>query len=338
MITLNQLSHAIISCIATKLSLTPREILEAGTTATLLDASSHHTGDLTTNAAMTLARLLKKPPRMLAELITAALTEHSSQSPLLTYLDTITIAGPGFINITVTPTFWSIIARTLQTDAKAYFQAEATQNSAANAIDFSQSNPAFPLHIGRAPYAPSSTDFPSPPQQTPSYLIEFVSANPTGPLHLGHGRNAIIGSVLERVLTFAGNTVHTEFYINDAGVQMNKLGASLKARCLQNLGHAAEIPEEGYHGEYLITLAEECIAANGSSVIENEISFFTDYAQAKLIEQQKQELAAYGVTFNRWFSERTLHANGSITTALEELDSPIRRSPARPPMPPATRP
>jgi len=320
MITLNQLSHAIISCIATKLSLTPREILEAGTTVTLLDASSHHTGDLTTNAAMTLARLLKKPPRMLAELITAALTEHSSQSPLLTYLDTITIAGPGFINITVTPTFWAAIARTLQTDAKAYFQAEATQNSAANAIDFSQSNPAFPLHIGRAPYAPSITDLPSLPQQTPSYLIEFVSANPTGPLHLGHGRNAIIGSVLERVLTFAGNTVHTEFYINDAGVQMNKLGASLKARCLHNLGHAAEIPEEGYHGEYLITLAEECIANNGSSVIENEISFFTDYAQTKLIEQQKQELAAYGVTFNRWFSERTLHANGSITTALEELE------------------
>jgi arginyl-tRNA synthetase len=285
MVTLNQLSHAIISCIAAKLSLTPREILDAGTTVTLLDATSHHTGDLTTNAAMTLARLLKKPPRMLAELITQALTENESHNQLLTYLKTITIAGPGFINITVKPTFWSIIARTLQTDAKAYFQAEATQNSATN-----------------------------------SYLIEFVSANPTGPLHLGHGRNAIIGSVLERVLTFAGHAVHTEFYINDAGVQMNKLGASLKARCLQNLGHMAEISEEGYHGEYLITLAEECVAANGSSVIENEVSFFTDYAQAKLIEQQKQELAAYGVTFNRWFSERTLHANGSITTALEELE------------------
>jgi arginyl-tRNA synthetase len=114
--------------------------------------------------------------------------------------------------------------------------------------------------------------------------------------------------------------VHTEFYINDAGVQMNKLGASLKARCLQQCGTVAEIPEEGYHGEYLIALAEECIETYGSAVIENDISFFTDYAQTKLITQQKQELAAYGVTFDRWFSERTLHANGSITAALAELE------------------
>jgi len=285
MVTLNQLSYAIISCIAHKLSLMPHEIIAAGTTVTLLDATSHHAGDITTNAAMTLARLLKKPPRMLAESITHALNENANNDPLLKYLDTIAIAGPGFINITLTPKFWATIAATLQTDAPAYFQSEASQNPTSH-----------------------------------SYLIEFVSANPTGPLHLGHGRNAIIGSVLERVLRFAGNTVHTEFYINDAGVQMNKLGASLKARCVQQCGAAAEIPEEGYHGEYLVALAEECIETYGSGVIEHDISFFTDYAQTKLITQQKQELAAYGVTFDRWFSERTLHANGSITTALAELE------------------
>ena len=88
------------------------------------------------------------------------------------------------------------------------------------------------------------------------YDIEFVSANPTGPLHLGHGRGAIIGDVLGNILKFLGHKVAKEFYINDAGNQIKKLGISFKMRCQQALGIDAELPEEGYHGEYLLELAQ----------------------------------------------------------------------------------
>jgi arginyl-tRNA synthetase len=205
MFTIRSFSDALISLVADLFNVSSADVVACGTTITILDPSSHHTGDLTTNAAMTMARLLKKSPRAIAEQIVTALSTSANV--------TASIAGPGFINITLAPEAWNIVAHQITAHPTDYFKAEIAQEKS-------------------------------------SYLIEYVSANPTGPLHLGHGRNAIIGNVLASALTFAGNTVSTEFYINDAGVQMQKLGASLKARCLELTSIPTEIPEEGYHGQY----------------------------------------------------------------------------------------
>lgn len=151
-----------------------------------------------------------------------------------------------------------------------------------------------------------------------NYCLEFVSANPTGPLHIGHGRGGIIGDVLARVLRFVGHQVTTEHYINDAGVQMEKLGISLKVRCLQSLNHDAELPEDGYHGEYLKELADVCIQENGPEVIEKDNAFFTEYAYIKLLALLKKTLNSYNINFNVWFSERVLHPH-KVLEALKIL-------------------
>jgi len=152
------------------------------------------------------------------------------------------------------------------------------------------------------------------------YNIEFVSANPTGPLHLGHGRGGIIGDVLSKILSFLGHKVIKEYYINDAGSQMQKLGFSLKIRCQQILGQDIPLPEDAYHGDYLIDLAHECLKDHGNSVIERDIEFFAQYAEKYLLEQIKHTLKEYGITFNVWFSEKKLHTSGAIQKAVDFLD------------------
>lgn len=149
--------------------------------------------------------------------------------------------------------------------------------------------------------------------------IEFVSANPTGPLHFGHGRGGIIGDVLGNILRFLGHEVAKEFYINDAGNQIKKLGLSLKARYLQLSGVDAPLPEDGYYGDYLIDVAKECVKEHGPHLLDQPDSFFEDYAKNKLLEHIKATLNKYGIHFDIWFSEKTVHDSGAITQALELL-------------------
>lgn len=151
--------------------------------------------------------------------------------------------------------------------------------------------------------------------------IEFVSANPTGPLHFGHGRGAIIGDVLANVLNVAGLKATKEFYINNAGSQMQKLGMSFRIRCLQALGEAIELPEEAYHGEYLIDLAKELVAVEGTRLQEQPEHYFAKYAEAHMLANIKKTLHDYGVTFDTWFPELTLHTNGEIKKALGILQA-----------------
>lgn len=151
------------------------------------------------------------------------------------------------------------------------------------------------------------------------YSIEFVSANPTGPLHIGNGRGGVIGDVLGNVLKFLGHKTTQEYYINDAGVQMGKLGVSFKIRCLQQLGQSVELPEESYKGEYLVELAKECVEEHGKKLEDNPEQFFADYAEAKVLKMIKTTLADYGVEYDVWFSERSLHASGAIDKAVEKL-------------------
>ena len=147
--------------------------------------------------------------------------------------------------------------------------------------------------------------------------VEFISANPTGPLHLGHTRWAAVGDAIARVLAAAGADVHTEFYINDRGVQMDKFGASVMAAA-----HGRPIPEDGYHGGYILDLAAEVLAEqpNLKSLPEGEqLVGFREAAYAKQLAHQKAVLELFRTAFDVWYSERTLHESGAVEHGLQRL-------------------
>ncbi len=125
--------------------------------------------------------------------------------------------------------------------------------------------------------------------------------------------------MLGNVLKFLGHKVTKEFYINDAGAQIKKLGMSLKIRCQQLLGQDVALPEEAYHGEYLIDVAKECIKTHGQSVLDKPDDFFAGYAKEILLKEIQQTLKNYGIQFDVWFSEKTLHDSGAITEELKKL-------------------
>ena len=237
-------------------------------------------GDLSCNAAMLLAKSLKRNPRDLAQELCAAL----KKSELNQNLSDVSIAGPGFINLTLNEKTWQHVALELFEQKDAYYHRDKHNKKQ-------------------------------------KYLIEFVSANPTGPLHIGHGRNGIIGDVLANVINFLGHQADREFYVNDAGVQIYSVGRSLKVRCRQELGHNVEFPEDGYAGTYMINLARQLIEEQGKSILDQDDAFFANYAKQHLQEQQRETLENYRITFKQWFSELTLHKSGAIEDALELLYS-----------------
>jgi arginyl-tRNA synthetase len=153
--------------------------------------------------------------------------------------------------------------------------------------------------------------------------VEFVSANPTGPLTIGHARNAAIGDALARLLTFAGHDVEREYYFNDAGGQMDRFGASVEARYLQALSREAEVPEDGYHGEYIADLAREILASEdpGLADLPEEERFvrLREEGARMAMEQIRATLARFGVSFDTYFLEASLVERGEIAQALERL-------------------
>jgi len=153
--------------------------------------------------------------------------------------------------------------------------------------------------------------------------IEFVSVNPTGPLHVGHGRGAILGSTLANVLTAAGYKVEKEYYINDAGSQIDVFFRSLYARYQQCLGVEAEMPSDGYLGNYMVELAKEIIAEDGDrfrNLPEAEaISQLGQLGVERIISQIKADLELLGVNFDVWFNERSLYDNGQYQAAMSLL-------------------
>ncbi len=153
--------------------------------------------------------------------------------------------------------------------------------------------------------------------------IEFVSVNPTGPLHVGHGRGAILGSTLANVLAAAGYRVEKEYYINDAGSQIKAFYHSLYARYQQCLGIDAEMPPDGYRGDYMIDLAKEIVAEAGDkflSLPESEAVLpLGQLGLEKMIKLIKSDLDLLGVSFDVWFSEQSLYDNGQYQTAMSLL-------------------
>ncbi len=153
--------------------------------------------------------------------------------------------------------------------------------------------------------------------------IEFVSANPTGPLHVGHSRGAVVGDVLASILDKAGYNVDKEYYINDAGNQMEILGRSLLIRYKQLLGYEVELPEDCYAGNYLLDIARNLKNKYEDRVLEKseeeQIELCKNFAYQKLIKRIKKDLKKYDIQFDNWFREKTLH-RGRIEEAVNILD------------------
>ncbi len=155
--------------------------------------------------------------------------------------------------------------------------------------------------------------------------VEFVSANPTGPLHVGHGRGAAVGSALVNLLRTAGYRVEAEFYINDAGNQMDNLAASVNARYLELMGKTVDFPEDGYHGRDIIDTAKRIIDKHGDKYLampeEQRLSEFKEVGLKEKLAALKEDLEQFGVTFDVWFSERTLHNSGAVKATCEQLQA-----------------
>lgn len=148
-------------------------------------------------------------------------------------------------------------------------------------------------------------------------MVEFVSANPTGPLHLGHGRQAALGDAIANLLEWTGWRVHREFYFNDAGRQMDRLAASVRARCLQALGQDEPVPEDGYHGEYVAEIAQTLLAESQAVPPLDDVRRF---AVALLRREQEADLEAFGVRFDEFYSESSLYEDGRLADTLDTLE------------------
>ncbi|MCT8140062.1 arginine--tRNA ligase [Anaerobacillus sp. CMMVII] len=153
--------------------------------------------------------------------------------------------------------------------------------------------------------------------------VEFVSANPTGSLHLGHARGAAVGDSLCNVLAKAGFDVSREYYINDAGNQINNLALSVEARYMQALDLPAEMPEGGYHGEDIVGFGKDLADEFGDRFVndseEERLAFFRDYGLKKELEKLKNDLKEFRVEFDHWFSETSLYTNGKVVETLDLL-------------------
>lgn len=236
-------------------------------------------GDFATNLAMLLAKPARMAPRKIAEILVQTLPRD------LAWVEKIEIAGPGFINF--------------------YLQRDWVHQVIPRIIEKSENYGRVKLGNGQR------------------VQVEFVSANPTGLLHMGNARGAALGGSIASILDFAGYDVTREFYINDAGNQMEKFGLSLEARYLQLLGNEAQVPEDGYHGEDIIDSARGFLALEGDRYLaadpQERRSALVKYALAEKLGAIKKVLADFGVHYDVWFSEQTLHDSGEVQATLDYL-------------------
>ena len=164
-----------------------------------------------------------------------------------------------------------------------------------------------------------------PKRDVPRIQIEYVSANPTGPLHVGHGRGAAFGSALVNLMRAAGYNVASEYYINDAGNQIDNLAASVNARYLELLGQECEFPENGYHGHDIIDTAQRIINKDGDKYLhmsaQERLAVFKELALKEKLAALKEDLADFNVHFDVWFSERTLHPDAINAVCQKLMDN-----------------
>ena len=225
-------------------------------------------GDWQTNVAMVLAKTAGAPPRDVAARIVAAL-----EAAAPAHVARLEIAGPGFINFFLAPTWLYDVLGAVVTEGANYGHGNAYAGLAVN--------------------------------------LEFVSANPTGPLHAGGGRWVAVGDAIANLLAAQGARVHREYYLNDAGRQLDTFAASLMARY-----RGEQPPEDGYQGAYLIDMAAAMRDELGDGVSAEQAS---DWGYQAVVAELRNDLARIGVHFDTWFSERTLHERGDVTKVLTAL-------------------
>ena len=246
-------------------------------------------GDLSVNLALKLSKLLKKPPRAIAESTVSYLNKEIKNSTLKEYIASIEIAGAGFINFFLTDNYFHKVLKEI------FILGD----------NFGRSN------LGRRRRV----------------LVEFVSANPTGPLSVAHARQAAVGNALCNILKFLGFSLKREYYINDQGKQINLLGESIQARLNELQGGSLELPEGGYEGEYIRQIAEQIVKRaslnytdqDSASTGEGKIEFFSDYGARYILRIIKQELRDFGIEFDSWYSQKKLTKSGKIKKILKWL-------------------
>lgn len=201
------------------------------------------------------------------------------------YIDRCEIAGPGFINFYLSDKYYSDVLKDIVASGNSY---------------------------GRSDYGEGKR-----------ILVEFVSANPTGPMHIGNARGGAIGDCLASVLDAAGYDVQREFYVNDAGNQIEKFATSLEVRYLQECGKDVELPEDAYHGEDITVHARNFFSEVGDKYAECESKERRDalvaYALPKNIAGLEADLGKYRIKYDKWFRESTLHKDGSVQKVIEAL-------------------
>ena len=239
-------------------------------------------GDWAATHAMAAAKQMHMAPRAIA----AALTENLDLTD--SYFDRYEVAGPGFINFTLSQKWYAGVLRAIEEDGENYGNVDVGGGK--------------------------------------RVMVEFVSANPTGPMTIGNARGGVLGDTLASVLEKAGYDVWREFYVNDAGNQVDLFGKSVEARYLQLcLGEdAVEFPDNGYHGDDIRALAKEIYDRDGTKYVQmpeqERRQAFIDYGIPHNIELMKKHLERYRINFDQWFLESSLHESGYVAETVKLLE------------------
>ena len=235
-------------------------------------------GDMATNAAMVLAKSAQSQPRYIAEKLVALLTAD-------TRVESVDVAGPGFLNLRLTPMVWSCVLRAILENPSGYGRAETGAGIKVN--------------------------------------VEYVSANPTGPLHVGHTRGAVFGDALASLLDFAGFDVIREYYVNDGGSQVDVLARSVYLRYLEAHGQKVAFEDGTYPGDYLIDVGLALKAKVGNAYIgQGEqvwLAEVRDFSTNAMMELIKADLLSLGVKMDIFYSEKSLYGTGRIEAAIDDL-------------------
>ena len=238
-------------------------------------------GDYTTTFCLAASKAMRKNPREVANI----LTRHMKLDG--TYFTSVEIAGPGFLNFRLGEKWYADVVEDVEREADAYGRGEGLKGK--------------------------------------KYMVEFVSANPTGPMHMGNARGGVLGDTLASVLDWSGANVWREFYVNDFGNQIEKFAKSIEARYFQLIKgeDAVEFPEDGYHGDDIKELAQAFYAEHGESYLDKtEAERHADMARFGLdrnIPKMQSDLRRYGVNYDEWFFESSLHESGFVADTVAKL-------------------
>ena len=238
-------------------------------------------GDYAANYAMASAKLMRMPPRKVAETLIANMALDGS------WFDSVEVAGPGFMNFRMGGKWYSDVLRNVEQEGEEYCNCNLGEGK--------------------------------------KLMVEFVSANPTGPMHMGNARGGVLGDALASVLSRAGYDVWREFYVNDAGNQIEKFATSIEARSIQLLKgeDAIEFPEDGYHGDDIKELAKLFCEKYGEGWLElptaERHKMMAEFGLSVNLPRMKRDLARYGIKYDQWFLESSLHESGYVADSVQKL-------------------